>query len=333
MKRLTYLFLLACMTLCGCNSQAQSNEHKPAEESAKQSVDIPQFCTDSAMVYLAKQCDFGPRVPNTKAHQQCGAYLVNEMKRLGATVTEQDADLKAFDGTVLHSKNIIAQYNPENSRRVVLFAHWDCRPFSDADPDKANWHKPVMGANDAASGVAVLMEMGRLMQTNNPGIGVDLVLVDAEDYGAPDWKHVSEEQDTWCLGAQYWSKNNGYTAQNKPQWGILLDMVGGQNPQFAVDVVTYQYASHYANDIWAQADKLGFGSVFVLGQGGSIIDDHYFINQMTGIPTVDIIDYRNGAGFPESWHTQHDDMAHIDRNTVGMVGRVLTAYLYTYAAK
>lgn len=329
-KQFLFLILATCFAFTSCNIKEQAKT-TPAKTETK-SVFVPQFNTDSAMAFLKKQCEFGPRVPNTAAHDKCGQYMIDELKRMGATVKEQDAELTAFDKTKLKSKNIIASYNTENNNRVAFFAHWDCRPFSDADQDQKNTKKPVEGANDGASGVAILMELARLMQGNNPGIGVDLVLFDCEDYGAPYWAKEPENETTWCLGSQYWSKNTGYTAENKPKWGILLDMVGAPDAQFAIDYYSYYFATSLGDEVWKMAKDMGFGSTFAMTQGGNIVDDHVFVNQNAKIPTIDIIDYKQGYGFPESWHTQHDDVEHIDKNTIGMVGRVITKYLYTYAS-
>ena len=121
----------------------------------------PEFNADSAFAYTAAQCAFGPRVPNTEAHRLCGTYIAEKFKSFGATVTDQYADVKAYDGTVLKARNIIASYNPDAKARILICGHWDSRPWADNDPDSANWHKPVLAANDAASDVAVMLEMAR----------------------------------------------------------------------------------------------------------------------------------------------------------------------------
>lgn len=324
--------LLLGLSSCRNGQTATTSNETTAEQTDTVKVNVPLFNQDSAFAYVEHQCSFGPRVPNTKAHEACLAYLKSEMERFGAKVTLQKCDLKAFDGTFLKSTNIISSYFPERNKRVALFGHWDCRPFSDADKS-GRMNAPVMGANDAASDVAVLMEVARNLQTNDPGVGVDIIFFDSEDYGAPHNQEKDDDDDTWCLGTQYWGKNTGYTEANKPFVGVLLDMVGAPGAQFAIDAVSRYYAPGPSADFWNLANSMGFGSSFVQGGEAQIVDDHYYVNKIAGIPTFDVIDYRMNEGFPEMWHTQHDDVAHINKNTMGMVGRVLMHYLYENCAK
>jgi hypothetical protein len=313
--------------LLACKSKGNTqpvNEVKTSSETIQR--EIPAFDRDSAFSFLKKQCDFGPRVPNTAAHRACANYLVGELKRFGAEVIEQNADLKAYNGTILKSKNIIGVFYPEKTKRVVLFAHWDSRPFADYDPDPANHRKPVMGANDGASGVAVLLEIARHLQQHEPPIGIDIVFLDAEDYGEPSFER-SNNHDTWCLGAQYWGRNPHYKI--KPQYGILLDMVGGRSPEFRLDVVSSRKAPDILKKVWTVAKKLGYGDYFQERPGGHITDDHVYINALTGIPTIDILDYKDGRGFPETWHTVNDTPENIDVHTLEMVGKTLTKVLYS----
>lgn len=335
--RIAIIASIALMMLAGCSGK--SNASQPTADSLTdtartgQTRKVPTFNADSAYHYTWQQCSFGARVPNSKAHGKCLKYICGELERMGAKVNRQETTLIAYDGTRLQSTNIIASYYPDNNRRIALFAHWDCRPMADNDPLPANRHKPVMGANDAASGVAVLMELGRLLQKEDPGVGIDLILVDAEDYGAPDNAKMADDERTWCLGTQYWCKNMGYRADNKPYMGILLDMVGGDDPEFSIDAASLQYAGPQAQAFWNDAASIGLGDFFSQNQGGSIIDDHYFVNLDAGIPTFDIIDFRSGRGFPKEWHTASDDMSHISRSTLGAVGKALTHYIFTQSAQ
>jgi hypothetical protein len=194
---------------------------------------VPGFNADSAYFYIEKQVAFGPRVPNTAAHKACAVWLENTLKRFTAEVVVQQTRLKASDGTLLDSRNIIASFNPEDKSRVLLCAHWDSRPWADHDPDPANRRKPVPAANDGGSGVGVLLEIARQMSQHNPGLGVDIVLFDAEDYGDHE-ESASSTQDSWGLGSQYWSRNPhvpGYSAR----FGILLDMVGANGATFTME--------------------------------------------------------------------------------------------------
>ena len=325
----TTLFLFALTGLFACHSTGGSqtaNQIKTSPEVSQKGKSVPPFNRDSSFSFLKKQCDFGSRVPNTAPHKECANYLVEELKRFGAEVIEQNADLKAYDGTILKSKNIIGIFYPEKINRVILFAHWDSRPFADHDPDPANHRKPVMGANDGASGVAVLLEIARQLQQHEPSVGVDIVFLDAEDYGEPSFES-SNKQDTWCLGAQYWGKNPHYKI--KPKYGILLDMVGCPNPEFRKDVISDRIAPDVAAKVWNAARELGYSDYFQHGQGGSIIDDHLYINTLTGIPTIDIIDFGYERGFPETWHTINDTPENIDVHTLEMVGKTVIKVLYS----
>ena len=321
----TILLIFALTGLFACNSNGNTQSETKIISEKKENY-IPAFDRDSAFSFLKNQCDFGPRVPNTAPHRAAANYLVNELKRFGAEVIEQNADLIAYDGTVLKAKNIIGVFYPEKTNRVILFAHWDSRPFADYDPDPANHRKPVMGANDGASGVAVLLEIARQIQQHEPAIGIDIVFLDAEDYGEPAFAS-SNKQDTWCLGAQYWGKNPHYSI--KPKYGILLDMVGGQNPVFKKDITSLRMAPDILTKVWSAARELGYSDYFIDKQGGAIIDDHVYINALTRIPTIDIIDFSNERGFPETWHTIRDTPENIDVHTLEMVGKTVMKVLYS----
>lgn len=305
--------------------------HQPTKvkESQEKSIVVPTFNADSAYYFTKKQVEFGARVPNTKAHEACAAYLMAKLKRFGAEVTEQKADLTAFDGTLLKSTNIIGSFNLKSEARILLFSHWDSRPWADHDPIEKNRKKPVMAANDGASGIAVLLEMARLMAKESPGVGVDLLFCDSEDYGQPESEGGQNSENSWCLGTQYWAKNphkNGYTAR----FGILLDMVGAPNATFFREQASDYYAGNVVEKVWSQAKALGFGQYFVDQKGGAITDDHIFVNQLTGIPSIDIIHYNSqtGTGFGSYWHTTHDTMENIDKNTLNAVGTTLMHVVY-----
>lgn len=146
---LTSAFVLLSAFSCGGGGKATGTN----EQSEKVVVNVPQFDADSAYLYVKNQVDFGPRVPNTKEHVACGNYLAGKLEAFGAKVTNQYADLIAYDGTLLKARNIIGSYKPESKKRIALFAHWDTRPWADNDADEKNHHTPILGANDGASGV------------------------------------------------------------------------------------------------------------------------------------------------------------------------------------
>ena len=246
-------------------------------------------------------------------------------------VTPQKAVLKGYDGTSLNSTNIIASYRPDLSDRVLLCAHWDSRPWADNDPDEANWKTPVMAANDGASGVAVMLEIARLLSKDTLQLGVDFICFDAEDWGVPQWNEDNFDSDSWALGAQYWSTNlhkKGYRAR----FGILLDMVGGQGAQFYKETMSVQYANHIVEKVWRAAQVVGYGSMFPSQQGTGVTDDHISVNTKAKIPTIDIIPYYPNceqSSFGPTWHTVNDDMEHIDKNTLQAVGQTLIQVLFS----
>lgn len=291
----------------------------------------PAFIADSAMVYCQAQCDFGPRTMNSKAHDLCEEWIINKFKGFGLDVETQKADLTGWDGTKLHSTNIIAHFNPQAERRILICAHWDSRPWADNDPDSTNWHKPVLAANDGASGVGVMLEVARLLQNDTTlAIGVDLVCFDAEDYGTPQWAEKNEDSEkTWALGAQYWAKNlpEGYN----PQFGILLDMVGGQGAKIYQEHFSLRYAASIVDKVWSAARHAGFSSVFANEVGGGVTDDHVPVNE-AGIPTIDVIPFYpdcRQSSFGPTWHTINDDMEHLDINTLKAVGQTLIQVIYS----
>lgn len=296
----------------------------------------PSFNADSAYAFTKAQCDFGTRDMNSKGHDVCGQWIISQFKKYGCKVTTQKADLKGYDGTVLHSMNIMASYNPEATTRIMLCAHWDSRPWADNDPDSSNWQKPIIAANDAASGVAVMLEVARLLadkgskQSLPSMLGVDFVCFDAEDWGTPQWSGQTDNDESWALGAQYFATHlpQGFA----PRYGILLDMVGGQGAQFYQEGMSTQYAPEIVKKVWRAARQAGFGSFFPMDTGGMITDDHIPLNQKANIPCIDIIPYYPNcqqSSFGPTWHTLADDMQHIDKNTLKAVGQTVVQVLFT----
>ena len=290
----------------------------------------PKFNPDSAYAFTQAQCDFGPRVMNSEAHERCGAWLEATFKRFGCEVKTQKAALKGFDGTTLNATNIIASYKPEATQRVMLCAHWDSRPWADADPDSANWRKPIDAANDGASGVAVMLEIARILNSDKTlGIGVDFVCFDAEDWGTPQWADEPDDPASWALGAQHFAANlpQGFA----PRYGILLDMVGGTGAQFYREMMSMQYAPDVVKAVWRAARHAGYGSFFPNQDGGGVTDDHIPMNEIARIPTIDIIPFYPGyagSSFGPTWHTLADNMDNIDKQTLQAVGQTVVQALF-----
>jgi hypothetical protein len=288
----------------------------------------PEFDAASAYGFVKKQVEFGPRVPGTPAHAACADWLVKEFKQWTPDVVVQAFRAKAFDGTLLDGQNIIASFNAGASDRILLCAHWDSRPFADHDPDPANRYTPIMGANDGASGVGVLLEVARLLSLRKPACGVDIVLFDLEDYGEHNEWRGKVSPDNWCLGSQHWARNPhrpGYRAR----YGVLLDMVGASDAVFPRDGTSMYFAPSVTKRVWETARGLGYSRYFLDRESGSLIDDHLYINQLTGIPTVDIIHYDPDRGaFAASWHTLGDTLDKIDIDTLTAVGRTVLALIY-----
>lgn len=291
----------------------------------------PDFDADSAFAFAQAQCNFGTRYMNSKGHDDCEKWIVDKFRQYGCTVKCQKAGLKAYDGTILKATNIMASHNPEATTRIMFCAHWDSRPWADNDPDSANWHKPILAANDGASGVAVMLELARLLSKDTTlNIGVDFVCLDAEDYGTPQWSSIPDNGSSWALGSQYFSAN--LPAGYAPRYGILLDMVGGQGAQFYQEAMSKQYAPEIVKKVWRAARQAGYGSYFPKRDGGMINDDHIAVNQVAKIPCIDIIPYYPDcaqSAFGPTWHTLADDMEHIDKNTLKAVGQTMVQVIYT----
>ena len=287
----------------------------------------PAFSADRAFEFVKKQCEFGPRAMNTEGHERCKEWIVKEFEAAGCQVEQQRVDLVGYDGTTLKATNIIARLNPEQSPRILICAHWDSRPWADNDPDEANWRKPILAANDAASGVAVMLELARIFTRDTLlNKGIDFVCFDAEDWGTPQWSDQPDRSETWALGAQHFASQ---LPEGAYQWGVLLDMVGGQGAKFYQEAYSQRYAPDVVKRVWRAARRAGYGSYFPKKQGGGVMDDHVPLCRR-GIPVADIVPYYpdcKQSGFGPTWHTLEDDLEHIDRNTLKAVGQTLVQLL------
>jgi glutaminyl-peptide cyclotransferase len=296
-------------------------------------VQVPAFNFDSAYYFVEKQVKFGPRVPNTKAHNEAARYFISQFKKNGAAVIEQDFDAVTWDNQKVQLKNIIASYNLEAKKRILLAAHWDTRPYADKDAEKKD--VPFDGANDGASGVGVLLEISRLLgQGKVPTVGVDLILFDGEDWGEKEnaktkVKDLPEGYEVWwCLGSQYWAKHK-HKKDYSAYYGILLDMVGSKHAQFFREGASLEFAPSVVEKVWNTASRLGYTDYFVKSNVPGIIDDHIYVNEFSKIPMIDIVHYQSGVGFFGDYHhSTKDNLSIISKETLEAVGNTLMNVVY-----
>jgi len=317
------LFLTACEDPKG-NTHIKKNPPTTA-------VEVPKFDHDYAYQLIEQQLAFGPRIPGTKGHANCAAWLVETLESYGAKTILQQGEISGHRNKVYQLKNVIATINPVAQNRILLCAHWDSRAMADQDPDDPT--APVPGADDGGSGVAILMEIAeRLQKQPLKNTGVDIVLFDAEDQGISEGGPMSSK--TWCLGAQYWSKNP-HIPNYKAQFGILLDMVGSKGARFPKEGVSMKFASAYVEKVWKTAARLGYQDFFVNEVASELIDDHLFVNEIRNIPTLDIINQplNSESRFGSYWHTQKDNITIISKSTLAAVGQTLLQVLYEEDAR
>lgn len=304
---ITMSIIALTASLTGCSGRAARDDAARDEAPTLQAA---EFSADSAYGYIARQVAFGPRVPGSAAHGECARWLAGELTRHGAdTVITQRAP-----GVV----NIMGRYNPDAAERILLAAHWDTRPWADAESDETLHSRPIDGANDGASGVGVLLEIARQLHSERPAIGVDLLLVDAEDSGD------SGDNESWCVGTQYWTQHTPYDSSTAPRYAIVLDMVGGRGARFHREQMSTLQAPGIVDKVWATAAAIGHGDTFVNQPGGALVDDHIYIYK-AGIPAIDIVESMNEqtGSFPPTWHTLDDNMSNIDRAPLRAVGETV----------
>ena len=321
--------LVAILMVAGCAEEGPSAPPRPAAPEVQALVSTPAFSADSAYAHIATQVGFGPRVPNSPGHVACGDWIVDRLEQYGADVTVQEARVTAFDGTKLDIRNIFGAFNPSERRRILLYAHWDTRPF--ADKDSVRIREPIDGANDGGSGVGVLLELARVMGDSLPSIGVDIAFFDAEDYGEPEWADSQDADYTdWCLGSQYWSRKPhipGYRAK----FGILLDMVGARNAVFHREGTSMALAPGVVDKVWSAARRLGHGDRFKNRVTPQTIDDNLFVSQIAGIPSANIVHYHletRMMGYFQYHHTHGDNLDAIDPEVLQEVGDVIAQVVY-----
>jgi Zn-dependent M28 family amino/carboxypeptidase len=314
-----WFYLLIILILSGC-----SEEKNTGLSFTEKGREVPSFDVDSAYHFVNEQVEMGPRVPNSEAHQKALNYFQEKLRSYAGNnaVYVQRFEAEGYDET-LSLGNVIAAFNLSSPDRIMISAHWDSRPR--ADMDSTDTENPILGADDGASGVGVLLELARMFRDNPPPVGVDIVLFDGEDYGE------SGDLARYFLGSRYWSQNPPVPGYN-PRFGILLDMVGGIGAQFPKEQYSVNYAPNLVNEVWNIAAEKGYGELFLNEQGAAVSDDHVIVNEQAGIPIINIIHhYRKSNGvaeFPPYWHTQADDMDIISKETLQAVGDVMAELIY-----
>jgi hypothetical protein len=321
-----FIVAVLCLSIFSCNNESTQTPTETVQKSAAFVKKAPAFNEDSAYYWVQKQVAFGPRVPGSKAHANCAAFIEKTLKDYGLTVVVQTAPITTYDNKIFNLKNIIASYKPEFQKRVLLLAHWDSRHIADNDTKDEN--KAIDGADDGGSGVAVLLEIARQLSKADLKVGVDLFFSDLEDYGQPDDSDKPKMQDSWCLGTQYWAKNMhvpGYTAN----YGILLDMVGAKGAIFPREGTGSYFAPDVVNKVWSTAKNLGYSSYFTDDKTGNTTDDHLYVNTIAKIPCIDIVHMSPVTGsYGEHHHTHKDTMDIIDKKTLKVVGQTVLEVIY-----
>lgn len=312
MKRSMLPLLMVVLTGCpGASKKADAGGATTSD-----TTHAPKLSGDSAFAHIKTQVDFGPRVPGREGHQKQLAWMVTYLRAHSDTTSTQEFSYTTTKGTKLQLTNVLARFNPTAADRILLVTHWDTRPTANEDPDEAKRKEPISGANDGASGTALLMEIANVLSKNKPPIGVDLLFVDGEDYGPTG--------DDMYIGAKHFAANlpNGY----RPLYGILVDMIGDENPVFGIEANSQDKAPEVVDRIWRTAEEIGLGNIFRRSSIGGIEDDHITLNQ-AGIRTADIIDFDYGPanGY---WHTTEDVIAHTSPKGLDAVGRVLLELIF-----
>lgn len=318
-KQLLYLLLLL-----GCLWSCKDDPKQVEEKKEELQYEIPPFSADSAYQFVAQQVAFGPRVPGTSEHKKASLWLEKKLASFTDKAFIQTGEATMYNGNDIPIYNIIGSINSDVSERVLLAAHWDSRHVADKDADPKQHTQPILGANDGASGVGVLLEIARQLQIENSELGIDFIFFDAEDLGTPV-NYPSPRTSSWCLGSQYWGRNP-HTPDYKAEYGILLDMVGASDAVFKYEQQAYRKTAPLYGKTWNMAHRFGHNDKFIKSAGGSITDDHIFVMGLRGFPMIDIIDFdhpKPNGGFGHFHHTQQDNMDVISRSTLKAVGETV----------
>lgn len=305
--------LLALAVAAALTAGCEPDEPPPA---AVIRVERPDFDGARAYALVERQVEFGPRVPGTEGHAAQLEWMVDTLSALAPSVSVDTFSHEPSGGrSRIPLYNVLARFQPDEERRLLLLAHWDTRPRSDAAGTPEERDRPVPGANDGASGTAVLLELARLFSLQPPPLGVDLLFVDGEDYGPTT--------DDMFLGARRFASD---LPEPLPVYGVLLDMVGDADPLFPIEGNSAKYAPQVAQRVWGVAERLGYGRYFPRRVGQSLGDDHVPLNE-AGLRTIDVIDFEYGPG-NALWHTPDDTPENVSATTLDMVGEVVAELVY-----
>ena len=302
------LILIGIGQLLVCTSLESAADDSSISTEAD--VKPSSFDQNRAFSYLKKQCEFGPRFPGSKAHQETQVYLFSELQKFANEVKLQPFDFRHGNQTI-RMNNILARFGEERGEKILLAAHWDTRPFADKDSKPANRNQPIIGANDGASGVAVLLEIARVLKSKSPPRQVFIVLFDGEDYG--------RTVESMFLGSKYFARNMG---RWQPDFGILLDMVGDRDLELPMELFSWNADRELTESIWRRARELGL-SAFQPRFGVAVMDDHLPLIQ-AGVPTINIIDF----DYPH-WHTLEDTPDKCRAESLGVVGQLMLNIIYS----
>jgi glutaminyl-peptide cyclotransferase len=317
-----FIFLPLAFLGAGCARDNQSSQpvkvDRPASHATMTTPSIPAASGTRAFGFLTAQTEFGPRNPNSRGHDACLMYLTSKLAELADKVTRQDFTHEGYGGEVLNLTNVVASFRPKEKARILLCAHWDTRPRADQDPDRSLRDRPILGANDGASGVAVLLELATLFKQSPPPVGVDLVLFDGEDYGK------ESDHALYFLGSRYYASQK--RMDQPPRFGILLDMVGDKFLDLPIEQYSQKYAPDVVDLVWKTAARLGYPQ-FDPTPGNEVLDDHLPLNE-AGIRTIDIIDFNYPDPTNRFWHTHQDIPENCSRESLEAVANVLANVVY-----
>jgi hypothetical protein len=304
--------------------QSCDQKPKPADESKQETQqttppEVPTIDGSKAFEYLIIQTKFGPRVPGTNAHSLCLTYLQKTMLEFADAVNLQEFTHIGYDNKPMRMANIISSFNLKASSRVLLVAHWDSRPRADQDSDQKKREQPILGANDGASGVAVLIEIARHLKSIPPKVGVDMIFVDGEDYGKEG------DNRNYLLGSRYFTKNlpPGFS----PMFGIVVDLVGDAQLTIKKERYSLKYAPDIVERVWSTAAHLNIEQFSPLLQGW-VTDDHLPFNEV-GIKTINLIDFEYPDDSNMYWHTSQDTPDKCSPESLEAVGTVLMHVIYS----